>query len=266
MTIARPGRDELIRRLILWVGVGGATAFFFLLALAFMRAATIEKWARVAIAVEVQNRVAERLHEMDDSRLVRSAERILARNNKEIAEAKVALSAQLPSRIALVMEYMLHPECPCRQRAIEIEHDIQKDRIESLHKNNEQVTRLIESKYRDVARSLIKEVKIFSAAHGIVLLLLAATAFWWQRPALQLLAPAVVMGGAAALTFAIYLFNQDWLKTILFGDYIGFYYIPYLLVALSFLADVVLNRARLTMVLLGGALAALGGIFSVASC
>ncbi|PWF41894.1 hypothetical protein C7C56_023830 [Massilia glaciei] len=231
-----------------------------------MRPVTIEKWARASIAIEVQNRVAERLHVIDDSRLLRSAERILARNNKEIAEAKAALSAQLPSRIALIMEYMLHPDCPCRQRATEMEHDIQKNRIESLQKNNAQVTRLIESKYRDVAQSLLKEVKIFSAANGIVLLLLTATAFWWKRPALQLLAPAVVMGGAAALTFAIYLFNQDWLQTILFGDYIGFYYIPYLLVALSFLADVVLNRGRLTMVLLGGTLAALGGIFSVASC
>ncbi len=161
---------------------------------------------------------------------------------------------------------MLHPDCPCRKRATGTANEIQTNRIESLQKSNAQVTRLIESKYREVAQSLLNEIKIFSAANGTVFLLLAATAFWWKRPALQLIAPTVVMAGAATLTFTLYLFNQDWLHTILFGDYIGWYYVPYLLVALSFLGDVVLNRSRMTMVLLGGVLSALGGIFSVASC
>jgi hypothetical protein len=109
-------------------------------------------------------------------------------------------------------------------------------------------------------------VKIFSAANGTVFLLLALTALRWKRPALQLLAPAVVMAGAAAFSSAVYLLNQDWLHTILFGDYVGFFYIPYLLVALSFLADVVFNRRKLTMILLGGTLAVVGGIFGVSAC
>ena len=240
--------------------------FFLLLALASLQPVTIEKWARAAIAIEVQDRVVERLHAVDGTSLAKSTERILARNNKEIAEAKAALTRQLPSRVALIMDYMLQPDCPCRQRAIGVEQDYQKGRIESLEKNNAVITRLIESKYRDVAQALLREVKIFSAANGIVFLLLTVTAWWWTRPPLQLLAPAVVMGGAAVLTCAVYLLNQDWIKTILFGDYVGLYYIPYLLVSLSFLADVVFNKGRITIVLLGGTMAVLGGIFGAAFC
>lgn len=266
LAISPPKNDELVRRLIFWAGVAGTSAFFMLLALASLRPVTIEKWARAAIAIEVQDRVVERLHAVDDTTLVKSAERILARNNKEIAEAKSALTRQLPSRIALIMDHMLHPDCPCRLRAIGIEQDFQKGRIESLEKNNAIVTRLIESKYRDVAQALLREVKIFSAANGIVFLLLTVTAWWWAGPSLQLLAPAIVMGGAAVLTSAVYLLSQNWPQTILFGDYVGLYYIPYLLVALSFLADVVFNKGSLTIVLLGGTMAVLGGMFGAASC
>jgi hypothetical protein len=261
-----PTNNELIRRTILWIAALGAVAFFMLFALAALQPVTIEKWARAAIAGEVQERVTERLQSKDRSKLVKAAERIVTRNNKEIEEARAALSRQLPSQIAMVIDAMLRPDCPCRLRATEIEHDIQQGRIESLEKANVHVTRLIESKYRDTAQSLLREVKIFSAANGTVFLLLALTALRWKRPALQLLAPAVVMAGAAAFSSAVYLLNQDWLHTILFGDYVGFFYIPYLLVALSFLADVVFNRRKLTMILLGGTLAVVGGIFGVSAC
>jgi hypothetical protein len=85
----------LIRRLILWVGVSGAAAFFLLLALAFFQPVTIEKWAHTAIAAEVQNRVSERLHTMESSRLVQSARGILTRNNAAIAEATASLESNL---------------------------------------------------------------------------------------------------------------------------------------------------------------------------
>jgi hypothetical protein len=255
-----------MRRTILSFAAAGAMAFFVLFALAFMQPVTLEKWARAAITHEVQDRVTERLHPLDEAALVKTGERIVARNNENIAETKAALTQQLPSKIALVIEQMLHPDCPCRLRSSELGREIQLGRIESLEKANARVTHLIESKYRDVAQALLMEVKIFSAANGTVLLLLALTAWRWTRPALQLLAPAIVMVVAAAATSAIYLFKQDWLHTIVFGDYVGLYYIPYLLVALSFLADVVFARARLTIVLLGVILAALGGIFGLAAC
>jgi hypothetical protein len=81
-----------------------------------------------------------------------------------------------------------------------------------------------------------------------------------------LLAPAAVMVGAAVITSAIYLLKQDWLHTLLFADYVGLYYVPYLLVTLSFLADVVFYRARCTMYLLGGVLTALGAVAGAAVC
>lgn len=256
--------NERIRRAILLTSMAGATACFLLLMLAFARPLLIEKWARAAIAMEVEQRVGDVLHASENSRLLKSAERILAHNNKEIAEAKAALARELPSRIALVIDAMFHPDCPCRQRALESERSAQTSRIAVLLKDNARITALIESKYLDVAQSLLREVRIVSAANGLIFLLLSMTALRWKRPALQLLAPAVVLVGAVVLTAMTYLLNQNWLHTILFGDYVGLYYVAYLLVALLFLADIVFYRARLTMVLLGGALAAVGAVLGAA--
>ncbi|SHH72943.1 hypothetical protein [Massilia sp. CF038] len=256
--------NELIRRSILFLSLGAGIAFFAVLLFSFARPVMVETWAREAIALEVENRVGEVIHASANSKLIKSAERILAHNNKEIEEARAALTSQLPSRIVLIMEAMAHPECPCRQRALHTEHDAQSSRIGALIKDNARITALIESKYLEVAHSLLREVHIVSAANGAVLLLLSMTAWRWKRPALQLLAPAVVMGGATVLTAAAYLLNQNWMHTVLFGVYVGFYYLAYLSIALLFLADIVFCRARLTLALLGGALAALGAALSAA--
>jgi len=86
-----PDNNASIRRLIQWVGVAGTTVFGLLLALAFLRPVTIEQWARAAIVIEVQSRVAERLPALDDSTLAQSAQRIVLRNDREIAEEVAAL-------------------------------------------------------------------------------------------------------------------------------------------------------------------------------
>jgi hypothetical protein len=275
LPLHRPDNDVL-RRLVLWLGVTGTVVFSLLLALAYLQPVTIEKWARAAIAMEVQSRVQESLQSLDDAVLVKSAKRILARKDKQLADAQAARLPELPSAITVIMVRMLDPDCACRQglhdwesdvqRARKWESDVQGARIADLVKQKTDLTRLVEAKYRDVAQSLLREVKIFSAANATVFLLLALTAARWKRPGRQLLAPAGVMAGACVFTSAVYLFNQDWLGTILFNDYVGLFYIPYLLATLSFLADGVFNRGRITLTMLDLVLTVVGGMFSAAAC
>lgn len=251
-------RDALIRRLILWIGLGGTAIACMLCALAWLRPVTIETWARAAIASEVKEKVDGAMDAMENNRLVKSAQGVLARNSKEIAEHKAALEQELPSRISLVIESMLHPECPCRARAAAVERDFLNERIYSLEKANAHLTGLIETKYMDVAHALVREVRIFSAANGAVFFMLALTAWLWKRPALQLLAPAALLTGAAALTGSVYLLDQNWLQTILLADYVGLYYLAYLALALAFMADVIFYRARITHIVLGTTLGTIG--------
>lgn len=83
-------------------------------------------------------------------------------------------------------------------------------------------------------------------------------AWCWKRASLQLLAPAAVLPGALGIVASMYFVSQNWLQTILPGDYVAYLYIPYLAVALAFMTDVVFNRARYSKLLVSGILAAAG--------
>lgn len=237
--------DALLRRALLLIGLAGTALFAFLLALSYLNPIVLEKLARNAIAEEVQLRVSTRLDALSDRTLVRAAEQLLAKNRQEIA-AKAVRAEQLSAAIGAVIDRMGDSACPCRRAVAEIIRDLPQSEIRQLDKVNARLTAMIESKYRDVAGALLQEVRVFSAANGAVFFLLGLIAWCWKRPALQLLAPAFVLVAAVGLTGSIYIFNQDWLQTILLGDYVGVWYVPYLLLALGFMSDVVFFRGTVT--------------------
>lgn len=260
--VLRPGSDTLLRRAILILSLACGFPFVMLLVFSYMNPIALEKWARKAIAHEVQKRVVTKIDGLENSALVWAAERKVAKNSQEIAESKSALAKELPSRIAVIMDRMMHPECPCRARAENYERAWLGDKIARLDQVNARMTSLIESKYHDVALSLLFELRVFSGANAAALFLLVLIAKMWKRPALQLLPPAIVLMGALALTANIYLFNQNWLQTILLGDYVGLFYIPYVLLAVGFMLDIVFLRAVLSVgviSMIGGALAVVMG-------
>ncbi len=125
---------------------------------------------------------------------------------------------------------------------------------------------LTDATYAKVTLALVREVRIFSAANAFVFALLGLIAALWTRSGRQLLAPALILLGAALLVGGVYLFQQNWLQTILLGDYVGLWYFSYLLVASLFLADVVFNRGRFSVETVNIVVSTVGGIFSAASC
>lgn len=221
--------DLLLRRAIVILGLACGSLFAMLFVFSYTNPISLEKWARKAISQEVQKRIASKIDGLDN----------------------LALARELPSRIAVIMDRMAHPECPCRVPVESYEPIRLGDQIARLAILNAKMAPLIESGYHDVAQSLLFELRVFSGANAVTLMLLALIAWMWKRPALQLLPPAIVLIGALALTANIYLFKQDWLQSILLGDYVGLLYVPYLLLATGFMIDVVFLRATLSLGLFG---------------
>ena len=71
---------------------------------------------------------------------------------------------------------------------------------------------------------------------------------------------------AASITAYLYLFNQNWLHTLLFSDYVGLAYLGYLGAAFALLSDIIFNRARITTEILNFILNALGSAVQVVPC
>ena len=78
--------------------------------------------------------------------------------------------------------------------------------------------------------------------------------------------PALVLALAAVALARVYLVGQDWLHAIVFGDYVGWGYALYLGTVALLVADVALNRARVTTRLVNVALDAVGSTLTAVPC
>ena len=254
-----------MRRVVLIVAALGTLLFGGLLVLSYASPITLESWARLAVQHEIEARVAARTGALSQSALVRAAESAVGANNRELLAAKEALAA-LPAKVASVAGQMLDPECPCRLRAREFLREHLAGKVSFLNASNERLTSLIQSKYVEVAESLLREFRIFCAANALVFVFLGVVAFVKRQAGIQLLAPAFVLVVSAVVVACLYLFTQNWLQTVLLGQYVGFWYFPYLGLAVASLGDVLFNRARVTSAIVNAALSAVGGVASAVPC
>jgi hypothetical protein len=172
----------------------------------------------------------------------------------------------VPRQVAEVVAAMLDADCPCRQRLVAALREGGRERLASLVLARAGLASVVESAYASTAASLLREFRIFTGANAVAFALLGLVTYFRRRAALQILLPAIVLVGAVALTGGIYLLRQDWLHTIVFGDYVGWAYAAWLASVALGLADIVFNRARVTTRVVNVALDAIGSVASAVPC
>lgn len=255
-----------LRALLAVFGVIGAIAFGTAFAISYLNPGFVEQTARYIIRFQVEKEVRERVDAIDTEFLTQKAGRFIKGRSDEIAAAKRQLSEGLPRRIATVIAEMQNLDCECRRK---IEKSIRGGfewRITAASQATERLNTLIRTKYMETAEKLTREFKIFTGTNAFVFALLVFATLVKRRAGLHLVPPAIVLLIAAILSAYLYLFNQNWLHTIVFSDYVGFAYVAYLSVAFFFLCDILFNRARVTTELLNRLLDALGSAVSVVPC
>ncbi|MEH6414580.1 hypothetical protein [Pseudomonas sp. CGJS7] len=255
-----------MRIVAMLLSVLGTMAFGGALIYSFVHPIAIESAARDLIRIEVEQRVGETLHRLDDTAVSRLATRMSERGRARIAQIDRQLQSDLPRRVAEIATQMRDPQCACRQQVENRVTSILQAQRERLLDMDTRLTRAIGDQYRQVAAALIREFRIFSAANLLLFALLGAVTLSKPRAGLHLLPPTLTLIGAAAITAYFYLFQQDWLRTIVFGDYVGFAYLLYLALVGAWLSDIAFNRGRLTAGAINGVCAALGTALTVAAC
>ncbi len=226
----------------------------------------VENIAETVIRYEVEKQVQEKVAAIDTHFLSEKAAVLVKNYAEEIAETKRQLAQQLPTRIAEVVAEMQNLDCECRKK---IETNLREGfqwRITSASLAQERLTTLIRSEYMEIANQLAREFRIFTGTNAIVFALLLAAALLKQHAGLHLLPSAAVLLLAATITGYLYLFNQNWLHTLVFSDFVGLAYIAYISGAFALLCDVIFNRARITAELLNALLNAVGSAIQVTPC
>ena len=239
-----------MRAFLLIVVMAGTLLFGSLFMVSVISPITVEHWGRVAIEHEVESRAGDELHALSETSLMRRAKALVETNKRESAFDRLLFVA-LRDEVERVIARMQDPDCECRKRLLKFIDETAYENTYRLSAINAHLTGLIESKYAQVSQSLIREVRIFSAANALVFVMLGLVALFRRDSRKSLLAPAFVLFASVSVVGYFYLFRQDWMQTILFSDYVGLWYFGYLGIVVAFLTDVVLNKARVTAVLMG---------------
>lgn len=255
-----------MRITLLLVSILGVLLFAGAFALSFANPLLIERAAREIVRVEVERKISGKLDALSDSRITALAHVALRKTSTDIEAAQKAIREELPRKIADVVADMLDTNCECRKRLVKHAQNAESNRISSLAFVQANLTTLVESAYSSVTSQLMREFRIFTASNAIAFALLAVVTFFRRKATLQLLLSAVVLLGAVSITGSLYLFNQDWLHTVVYGQYVGLAYALYLAAVALLLFDVIFNRARITTRLLNTAFQAVGSATSVVPC
>lgn len=255
-----------MRTLLLIVSLSGALVSGGAFALSFLDPLLIERAAREVVRIEVERRVGEKIDALSNSRIAGLAKRALQNTEVDIARAQRQIREDVPRRVADVVADMLNADCECRKRLVEYAQKSESEHLTSLSQVRERLVGLAESAYASVTRNLMREFRIFSGSNAVAFALLGIITLVRRTATLQLILPAVVLIGAVLIASGLYLFNQNWLHTIVFSQYVGLGYMIYLSSAALLLADVLLNRARVTTQIVNAAFQLVGSAATAVPC
>ena len=239
-----------MRTTIIAIGIIGTLVFGSAFSLSFLNPGFVEKIGKNIIRHQVEKKVHEKIDALDAGMLAKKAARHIKTLDAEIADAKHKLAAGLPEKIAAIIAEMGHLDCECRKKIEKSIHDGYLWQITNAAQAQEKLNTLIRTKYMETAEKLTREFKIFTGSNTVVFALLAIAGLVKKKAGVHLIPSAVVLVAAAGITAYLYLFNQNWLHTLVFSDYLGLAYVAYLSVVFAWLSDVIFNRARVTSAIL----------------
>ena len=238
---------HLLRGIVFTIGVAGALLFGSAWVVSMVAPGWVEQVGRDLVRQQVEKRVGEKLQVLDQSALVGLARRLGGEQAQRAERAARQLREQLPAKVAKVTAQMLQLDCECRQNIQRsLEQGLLRDLVDA-QRLEQRIHGMIRAQYMDTAAKLIREFRIFTGANALVFALLAATVVIRRRATWHVLPAAGVLVLAALVTGYLYLFHQNWLRTVVLNDYVGWAYLAYLALAAGLLGDVCLNRARLTV-------------------
>lgn len=255
-----------IRTLLLALSAICAVTFGTLFVMSVVSPGYVEQVAKEVIRYQVERKVHEKVDAIDARFMASRAAVVVKHLGDEIAQAKAHLSEKLPERIAAVIAEMRDLDCECRKK---IERNIRSGfewRITSAAQAQERLGALIRTQYMETSAKLTREFRIFTGTNALVFVLFGVAALVRRRAGLHLLPVATLLLVAAVLTSYLYLFNQNWLHTIVFSDYVGFAFVGYLGAVFTCLCDLFFNRARITTELLNWLFQIIGSSVQVVPC
>lgn len=257
---------RLIRHMALALGLIGCALFGLAFAVSIANPGLVEKTAKSVIRYEVEKKVRAKIDAIDGGFLAKKAGALSRGYADEITQTQRLLAQNLPAQLARVIAEMQDLDCACRNKVETHIRTGMEWRIASAAAAQERLALLIRTQYLETADQLIREFRIFTGTNALVFAFLFVAVVLKRQAGIHFLPASIVLLASAGMTAYLYLFSQDWLHTLVFGDYVGLSYIAYLVGAFALLSDIAFNRARVTTEVLSAALNAVGSGIQILPC
>jgi len=253
------------RRIILQcIGILGGSVFALVFAFTFITPDWIEEYGASFIEHEALKMVDQRIDAIRPPKgkgaVAQFAQGLYAKNEAEIENSKEALRNGAHQVFAAAIAEVRDLDCECRARwegSIKSGYEYN---IQLLQATNDKIVEFVQSTYMEVVAKLKRDIRIFSGVNTAMFIILLLVA--WRKPQAMrhLFVPGMLLVLSTLVCSYFYIFEQNWLLTIIYSDYIGFYYLFYLGAVFGFLCDIVFNRARVTTAIANTILNAISSI------
>ena len=252
------------------IGLAGLAIFGTVFALTFSVPGWVENFAADYIESKAQERVDATIDALEppesDNALVSLARTLYEQNEEQISYAKGLLKAKVHEQWASAIADVRGLDCECRKKwAAFLESGIYNN-LEFLRATNTRIAEFIHSSYMDVATNLKRDIRIFSATNAAAFLLLLMLSFTKPNAAAHLFLPGILLAISTLACSYGYIFEQNWLLTIINNDYLGLAYLGWLSVVFLFLCDIALNSGHITTAIVNAILEAIGQAATLVPC
>lgn len=236
----------------------GTLLFGLAFGVSFIAPARVEAMAQLLLQHEIEVRAATSLLAMERTRIGQYAQKLAGRYPEQAEHARREVRERLVPIVTAVIVEMRDPGCPCRRElAAAMALEPSGPLLDGLRPAGERLTEFVRTKYLEVAGALLREFRIFTCANALMFVLLGVVPQVRRRARAHLLPAVAVLLLTTAVVAGLYLFQQNWLHTIVFGDYVGWGYFAYLGIVSVLLGDLLLNRGRVNARIVSP----IGGIF-----
>ena len=252
------------------IGIVGATVFLYFFSLTYYVPGWVETFAKGFIEAEVEKRVDSRIDSIQppkgEGSLAKFANILYEQNQEQIDSLKESLKAKTHKKMAAALAEVRNLDCQCREKwAAVLEQGFESD-IAVLQAANDKIVRFVQASYMEVVENLKRDIRIFTGANALIFLALLAISFLKPQAVTHLFLPGMLLVLSTVVCSYFYIFEQNWLLTLIYNDFLGFMYVGYLAIVFGFLCDVVFNRGRVTTEIINALLNAIGSAASVVPC
>ena len=112
------------------------------------------------------------------------------------------------------------------------------------------VTEMIKGRYDSTIQGLRHDLMIFLGTNLATFMIIGLASFASTSRRTLIIYPALLLSLTVITCCGFYLFNTDWFYTLLFQNFIGFGYSIWIAALFTWLLDIVLNRAHVTLKIL----------------